>query len=133
MGVSGEFIASLVFDIKLEESGHKGSDGRFRSGPHKGKSVNVKWYIEWGKKLDINADNLPDFYLVLTGSKDEAASKIITENVFLFEAVSFVLKLRERGTTIGRGDPTSTRNEDWRAARLRLTEEQKASLQLFNH
>jgi hypothetical protein len=39
----GEYIASKVFEIKLEESAvHKGSDGQFASGPLAGKSVNVR-------------------------------------------------------------------------------------------
>ncbi len=50
-GSVGEFIASRVFDIELEVPGHKGSDGRFRSGPYKSKSVNVKWYIKQGINL----------------------------------------------------------------------------------
>ena len=47
IGHVGEFIASLIFDIKLEKSApHPGSDGRFQSGPLRGKSVNIKMYAK---------------------------------------------------------------------------------------
>ena len=42
-GHMGEWIASKVFDIQLEDSAvAKAIDGRFRSGPLAGKSVNIK-------------------------------------------------------------------------------------------
>ena len=43
-GHLGEWIAAQVFDIELERSASTAAiDGRFRSGPLQGRSVNVKW------------------------------------------------------------------------------------------
>ena len=128
-GSVGEFIASVVFDIALERPGNIAFDGRFKSGEHKDRSVNVKWYGARKTYLDINADNYPDFYLVLKGSEDG----IVTEDVYLFEAVPLILKLRDRGTKIGQGDPTSIRNVDWEEARLMLTEDQQALIRIFSN
>ena len=45
IGHVGEYIASKVFDIKLEESAsRKAIDGIFRKGKIVGKTVNIKWY-----------------------------------------------------------------------------------------
>jgi hypothetical protein len=66
----GEYIASRIFPIVLEESAsQRGVDGRFSAGPLTGRTVNIKWYPlrEWG--LDITANALPDYYLVFTGPK----------------------------------------------------------------
>jgi len=44
LGHTGEYIASKIFDIELEESASaKGIDGHFRSGSLAGKTVNIKW------------------------------------------------------------------------------------------
>ena len=57
-GHVGEFIASVVFDIQLEESGTAvWCEGIFRSGLLAGKSANVKWYAKRQGVLDINPDN----------------------------------------------------------------------------
>ena len=70
LGHVGEFIASRVFDIKLEHSAAaKGIDGRFTSGPLAGQTVNVKWCAKREGLLDIRPDALPDYYLVLAGPK----------------------------------------------------------------
>src|SRR5208282_1931728 len=46
-GHLGEWIAAQVFGIELEQSAVTASiDGRFRSGPLQGCSVNVKWYLK---------------------------------------------------------------------------------------
>jgi len=46
-GHLGEWIASQVFDIELEDSASAaGIDGRFRSRPAQGRTVNVKWYMK---------------------------------------------------------------------------------------
>ena len=75
LGHIGEFIASRIFDIELEESAvHPGSDGRFRSGPLAGKSVNIKMYGKREGVLDTCPEYLPDYYLVLTGHKSTAMS-----------------------------------------------------------
>jgi hypothetical protein len=44
-GHVGEWIASQVFDIELEQSASaKAIDGRFRAGPLAGRTVNIKFY-----------------------------------------------------------------------------------------
>ena len=64
IGHTGEYIASQIFDIELEESASaKGIDGRFRSGSMAGKTVNIKWYGKLEYMLDITPDFLPDYYL----------------------------------------------------------------------
>jgi hypothetical protein len=43
-GHLGEWIASQIFGIALEESAaNQGFDGRFRSGALEGRTVNIKW------------------------------------------------------------------------------------------
>lgn len=44
IGHVGEFIAAQAFDIALEASAvNKGFDGRFRSGPFTGCTIDIKW------------------------------------------------------------------------------------------
>ena len=46
-GHLGEWIGAQVFDIELEASAvAAGIDGRFRSGPLQGRTVNIKWYLK---------------------------------------------------------------------------------------
>lgn len=46
-GYLGEWIAAQIFDIELEASAvAAGIDGRFRSGPLQGRTVNIKWAAE---------------------------------------------------------------------------------------
>lgn len=67
IGHVGEYIASRIFDIALEDSAvHPGSDDRFRSGPFAGRSVNIKMHGKREGLLDINPAYVPDFHLVLT-------------------------------------------------------------------
>ncbi len=145
IGHVGEFIASRVFDIRLERSAvAKGIDGRFLSGPLAGKTVNVKWYAKHERLLDIRLDALPDYYLVLAGPRTPAASSRGTtrpwliESVFLFDAQELVAKLRERGVKIGVA--TSVVRAFWDEAELYptqrdreliLTAEQQEKLSLF--
>ena len=69
-GHIGEYIASRIFDIALEQSAvHRGSDGRFKSGPLAGKSVNIKMYGNREGIFDIKPECLPDYYLVQAGSE----------------------------------------------------------------
>ena len=61
IGHVGEYIASKVFDIKLEESAsRKAIDGIFRKGKIAGKTVNIKWYGKQENILDISEKNGPD-------------------------------------------------------------------------
>lgn len=108
IGHTGEYIASHVFDIELEEAANaKGIDGHFRSGSLAGRSVNVKWYGKLEFMLDINPDALPDYFLVMTGPK----AKVLTSKggirpwlidfVFLFNAAELMIVLKARGVKIG--------------------------------
>jgi hypothetical protein len=63
-------IRSRVFDIQLEDSAvAKAIDGRFRSGPLAGKTVNIKIYGKREGLLDTNSDHTLDYFLVLCGPK----------------------------------------------------------------
>ena len=67
-GHLGEWIASQIFDISLEESAATpGLDGRFRTGPVSGRTVNIKWYMKRTGLLDTTESSALDYYLVLTG------------------------------------------------------------------
>jgi hypothetical protein len=92
-GHLGEWIASEIFDIQLESSAvAKAIDGRFRSGPLAGGTVNVKWYGKLEGLLDISEDPALDFYLVMTGPRAGAASSrgmtrpLRIESVHVFDA-----------------------------------------------
>jgi hypothetical protein len=75
IGHTGEYIASKIFDIKLETSAvAKGLDGYFNSGTLRGHSVNIKFYTFNEGLLDITPGYLPDYYLVLTGEVRPAGS-----------------------------------------------------------
>jgi hypothetical protein len=59
-GHLGEWIASRIFDIALEESAaNQGFDGRFRTGALRGSTVNIKWYMKRTRLLDIT--EFPDW------------------------------------------------------------------------
>ncbi len=63
IGHLGEYIASRIFPIVLEESAsQRGVDGRFSAGRLTGRTVNIKWYSLRGGELDITPDALPDYY-----------------------------------------------------------------------
>ena len=128
----GAVIASEVFDIVLEIPSDIPSDiaydGRFRSGEHKEKSVLVKWYGTKTPILDIDGGMTPDFYLVFTGSENE----YVTEEVYLFDVVTLITKLRVRNQDTGLVDPTKMIEKDWEDARVMLTEEQKNQISIFS-
>ncbi len=66
-GHTGEYIASLIFNITLERSAtNKGSDGRFQDGRLAGKSVNIKWRGVNNGGFALTERAVPDYYLVLT-------------------------------------------------------------------
>lgn len=145
IGHVGEYIASRVFDIQLEESAtSKAIDGRFASGPLRGRSVNVKWYAKREGILDITPDYLPELYLVLAGPKTASASSRgevrpwLIDSVHLFEAEPVVARLRERGVKLGVA--TSLREAEWDQAEiyprstspiLQLSQHQRRALSLF--
>lgn len=145
IGHVGEYIASNIFNIELEESAsNKGIDGYFRSGSLSGQSVNVKFYTKNERLLDITPNFLPDYYLVLTGDMNNACSSRgmvkpwCISYVYLFESKSLIEKLQERKLKIGTA--TSVAKIFWETAEvypnsknnsLILTEEQKGLIKLF--
>lgn len=144
LGHIGEFVASVVFDIQLEESATvKGIDGVFRSGSLNGRSVNIKWYAKLEWTLAITPNHLPDFYLVLAGprstslsSRDEIRPWLIL-SVHLFDAAAVVASLADSGVQIGVA--TSVRQALWHEAgiypshnhRFEVSTEQRRMLALF--
>lgn len=146
IGHLGEFIAAEVFDIALEQSAtNKGFDGRFRTGPLAGKTVDVKWYPKREGIVDLRLRDLPDFYLVLAGpisppasSRDEARPWLI-EGLYLFDARALVDSVASRGIRVGIA--TSVASEYWQAAEVfprslcptfELQPDQFAALALFS-
>ena len=146
IGHTGEYIASKIFDIELEESASaKGIDGHFNSGPLAGKTVNIKWYSKLEYMLDITPQALPDYYLVMTGPKGQAVSSRgsirpwLINQVFLFNAAELVIELNARGVKIGVA--SSVRKHEWQAAEIypnkrnmayRLSDEQMAMILAFD-
>jgi hypothetical protein len=143
-GHIGEYIASQIFDIELNESAtHKGTDGTFRTGPLQGKTVNVKLY---GKKegiLDINT-HPADYYLVLTGpntpptNSREADRPTTINQAFLFNTQKLRQTLEQRKIHIGIA--TSVTKNEWHNAMIhpdannpeyKLSKEQATQLELF--
>lgn len=145
IGHTGEYIASKIFDIELEESASaKGIDGHFKSGSLAGKSVNIKWYGKLEYMLDITPQALPDYYLVMTGPKGQAVSSRggirpwLINYVFLFNAAELVIELNARGVKIGIA--SSVRKHEWQAVEIypnkrnmayRLSDEQMAMILAF--
>ncbi len=145
IGHTGEYIASKIFGIELEESASaKGIDGHFKSGSLAGKSVNIKWYSKLEYMLDITPDSLPDYYLVMTGPKElEGTSKggirpWLINHVFLFNAAELVIELNARGVKIGVA--SSVRKHEWQSAEIypnkrsmvyRMSDEQMALILAF--
>ena len=146
IGHIGEYVASRIFHIVLEESAaHKGSDGRFSDAPLKGCTVNIKWYAMREGLLAINPGALPDYYLVLTGPQSAAIRSRgrvrpwIIEAVFLFDAHNLVPQLEALRLRIGIA--SSVRQQFWEQAeihpnqsnaKLMVSEEQRKQLRLFN-
>lgn len=145
IGHTGEFIASHIFNIKLEESAvQKAIDGHFASGDLAGRSVNIKWYGKWESYLDISTTEQPDFYLVMTGPKSTALSSKgavrpwVIDHVFLFESTQLIQEQKSRGVQIGIA--SSVRKRQWLAAEiypkqtnktLQINSEQREILQAF--
>lgn len=144
-GHLGEWIASQIFDIDLEALANAtGIDGRFRSGPLQGRTVNVKWYLQREGILDMTTADALDEYLVMTGPASAAGSSLgrtrpwRIDSVYLFDAHALRADLTERGSSIGTA--SSIRTELWVQAevypdqssqRLPLTEGQVEALRLF--
>jgi hypothetical protein len=144
-GHIGEYVASIIFSIKLEKSAsNKGFDGFFTEMPFKDRSVNIKWFANNDGLLDINADALPDYYLVLTGPKSHAISSRgqihpwVINFVYLFDSHQVIFDLKNRNSKIG--NATSIQKHLWDNAEIfpahnrlfELSQEQREALQLFS-
>jgi hypothetical protein len=121
-GHLGEWIAAQVFGIELEASAvAAGIDGRFRSGPLQGRTVNIKWYLKLEGLLDTTERTELDYYLVLAGPRSPAVSSRGTirprciEAVYLFEARQLRSEQMARG--VKRGVASSVIRQQWEAAR----------------
>jgi hypothetical protein len=122
-GHLGEWIAAQVFNIALEDTAVAPAfDGRFRSGPLMGKTVNVKWYLKREGVLDMTESGTLDFYLVLSGPKWAAVSSHSStrpwriDAVYLFDAADLLVSQRARNVKIGVA--TSVLNSQWDAAEI---------------
>jgi hypothetical protein len=144
-GHLGEWLAAQVFDIELEHSAVTVAiDGRFRSGPLRGRTVNVKWYLKQEGLLDMSESSVLDYYLVLTGPRSALlASRGGTrpwhiDHVYLFDAHMLLAEQRARG--VKTGVAASVLKSQWDAAeiypaasnpRLPLREREIGLLRLF--
>jgi hypothetical protein len=122
-GHLGEWIAAQVFDIELEASAVAAAiDGRFRSGPLLGRTVNIKWYLKREGLLDTTESPALDYYLVLTGPPSAAVSSRGTtrpwciQAVFLFDARQLRSEQIVRG--VKRGVASSITMQQWAAAEI---------------
>jgi hypothetical protein len=144
-GHLGEWIAAQVFDIELEASAAAaGIDGRFRSGPLRDRTVNIKWYLKREGLLDTTASATLDYYLVLTGAPSPAVSSRGTTRPWCIQAV-FLFDARQlRSEQITRGVKqavaSSVIKQQWAAAeiyptasspQLAITSQQAEQLKLF--
>src|SRR5215211_6487412 len=145
IGHIGEYIASRIFNIALEESAsHKSSDGYFRDEPLKDRTVNIKWFAFQEGILDITPEAFPDYYLVLTGLKAGAMTSRervrpwTIEKVFLFDAQLLANELKLLNVKMGVA--TSVRRHLWEKAEIypagqndlfQLSQAQRDTLALF--
>jgi len=115
IGHIGEYIASEIFDIKLNASAtEKISDGIFSSGKFQNKSVNIKYYSRKGRGLDLSSTVHPDYYLVLMGSsKSKESCPWDIENVYIFESKTLLGYLNKK---VKIGIATSVKKEYWESA-----------------
>jgi hypothetical protein len=112
MAPVGAFIASRVFRIASPKPASRRScEGHFAQGSLAGRSVNIRWLPRPGGVLDIDLDALPDFFLVLAGSRHQGTSRgggsqpWLIASVHLFDAGALVDELRRRGTRITTATP----------------------------
>jgi len=122
-GHLGEWIASQVFNIELEQSAAAAAiDGHFRTGPLQGRTVNAKWYLKREGLLDTSESDQLDYYLVLTGPVAAAATSWgatrpwCIEAVFLFDARQLRAEQTHRG--VKRGVASSVLKRQWLVAEI---------------
>jgi hypothetical protein len=145
IGHIGEYIAARVFDIDLNKSASaKATDGHFRNGPLKGRSVNIKWYPKREGLLDVASDPSLHYYLVLAGPQSSSMTSRgqprpwTIDSVYLFDAHSLNDQLILR--KVKRGVACSVAQELWeqaelypnqRSSELVLSSDQRQQLALF--
>jgi hypothetical protein len=122
-GHLSEWIAAQVFDIELEASAvAAGIDGRFRSGPLQGGTVNIKWYLKREGALDTTESTALDYYLVLTGPRSQAVSSRGATRPWCIEAVYLFEARQLRSAQIARGVKggvaSSIIRQQWDAAEI---------------
>jgi hypothetical protein len=122
-GHIGEFVAAELFSIRLHDSANEaGSDGVFESGPHKGRTVNIKWYAKREGIMDLAVKSKPQTYLVLAGPAAGATSSagthrpLVIESVYLFDAADLHADLTGRELQIGQASSVLSRL--WDAAQV---------------
>jgi hypothetical protein len=144
-GHLGEWIASRIFDIALEESAAaQGLDGRFRSGSLRNRTVNVKWYMKRTGLLDTTGFPGLDYYLILAGPPSPPRSSRglfrpwCIQGVFLLDARQVWADQADRG--VRQGTASSVLRETWdtaeiypqaRSTLLKATPAQVQMLRLF--
>ena len=120
-----DYFGALGESVENEKNGSGivvDDDGRFRSGPLQGQSVNIKWYLKREGLLDTTESDVPDYYLVLTGPPSSAVSSRGTtrpwciEAVFLFDARQLRSEQIARG--VKRGVASSVIGQQWDAAEI---------------
>lgn len=122
-GHLGEWVASQIFSIDLEESASAaGIDGRFRVGPLEGCTVNVKWYMKHQSLLDTTESMALEYYLILAGPPSPAGSSRgsmrpwCIQSVYLFDARQLRAEQDARG--VKRGIASSVTKQQWAAAEI---------------
>jgi hypothetical protein len=122
-GDVGEFIASRVFDIELAATATQaGYDGRFRSRPLAGRTVDIKTYGDAFGGLGMSA-HACEFYLILSGSRraggEVPRQRLHIGNVYLLDAQ--ILRTGSRDVALS---SASQRACGWRiCAALRFTQQ----------
>ena len=122
-GYLGEWLAAKIFDIELEPSAvTQGIDGRFRSAPLEGCTVNVKWYLKREGLLDTTDCPELDYYLVLAGPPGSATSSQAgtrpwcIDAVYLFDAHQLRAQQTARG--VKQGVASSIVRQQWNDAQI---------------
>jgi hypothetical protein len=91
-GHLGKWIAEQIFEIDMERTATLAIDGRFVSGPLRGRTVDVKWRSRRKGLLAVSASETVDYYLVLTGPPAQPGSSrditlpLCIESVYLFDS-----------------------------------------------
>src|SRR5262249_29079591 len=145
-GHLGEWLAAQIFEIDLQESASAVAfDGRFRSGPLRGKTVNIKWYMAHQGLLATTESEALDYYLVLArpqsppGTSPGAHRPWRFDAVYLFDAPQ--LRREQVSRRVKGGVASSVTRSQWAGAQIHpqatspllyLTARQTDLLNLFN-